>query len=128
MQPVLRLEGDMAEAEKFTHAHDLTGAIDKLHDASMSRDELRACEGRMGKALITALDKWQDGEMERGQHMDTLLLAAKSGAISIFFTVLVNAAPRPLQMAIAAHMKEDFIAQYDRCVMELGRLAAQDGE
>lgn len=98
----------------------------QLHDASMSKDTLRACEGRFAKPMVNMLIQWMDEEMRRGTAPQDILLAAQAGSLSMFFTTLLNMTRQGMASAdIARVMREHYIKMYDQNVEKLSELGVR---
>lgn len=109
-----------ANDKPFVVAEDLTSAMDQMHDAAMSRDEVRACEGRLGKKVVNLMVAWIEDEAARRTPPHAVLMAAMSGGISMLFTAIASLdLPAGVRGAIADDLREGFLSQYDRCAAQL---------
>jgi len=111
----------MATKTEFVRGDEID-AMDKLHDAAMSPDQLRACEGRGGKAMVSFISAFIEAEARRGTDPNHVLLTGVTLALSVFFTVLTNVSSKTARHAeIAETARELFLRHYDACVAELRR-------
>jgi hypothetical protein len=72
---------------------DLIESLEKIHDASMSKDPITAAQGRCAKEVMNAFFKWFDDEKNRGTDPYHMLLASAGASISILTTAFVNVTP-----------------------------------
>lgn len=68
-------------------------ALEKIHDASMSKDPAIAAQGRCCKEVMNAFFKWFDDEKNRGTDPYHVLLASAGTSISILTTTFINMTP-----------------------------------
>lgn len=108
----------------FVTGLDVNEALMELHDASMSKNVVRACEGRAGKPMINFLTAWMDDEHKRGTDPAVVVLAVQAMSLSMLFTVIGTLASRESAHLVAATVRDGYVRQFDQCIEQLEKQAA----
>lgn len=73
--------------EDYTHG-ELEDVLMQIHDRSMSKDPMKACEGRGAKIMANMLSTWMEEEHRRQTEPAEIILTAVSIGLSFIASTL----------------------------------------
>lgn len=109
---------------------ELDDVLLKVHDLSMSKDTMKACEGRAAKVMANMLMAWLDGEIERRTEPAVVIMAGISLSMSALTSTFVSVChgDEDVGASVLRGMRDHIIERLDGCISNLDEIVAKRKE